>query len=91
MGTIIATVDLLEINQILHKPFKTTESDQLFLINNDDKKVRWGLASGNCPELKGVGGWFKKNPHGVGVWGMELAHLIVEVKQRPCGVASAVG
>ena len=36
MGTIIATVDILEINQILRKPFKTTESDQSFLINNDE-------------------------------------------------------
>ena len=36
MGTIIATVDISEINQILRKPFKTTESDQSFLINNDE-------------------------------------------------------
>ncbi|GAA3628367.1 sialate O-acetylesterase [Flavivirga jejuensis] len=51
--------------------------------NNKDKKVRWGLATGNCPNLKGVGGWFKKNPHGVGVWGMELMRLIVEKHQVP--------
>lgn len=51
--------------------------------SENDKEVRWGLASGNCPELKGVGGWFKKNPHGVGVWGMELARLIVEKHNVP--------
>ncbi len=36
MGTIVATVDISEINQILRKPFKTTESDQSFLINNEE-------------------------------------------------------
>ena len=51
--------------------------------NENDKKVRWGRASGNCPDLKGVGGWFKKNPFGVGVWGMELMRLIVEKYQVP--------
>lgn len=51
--------------------------------NENDKKIRWGLAGGNCPELKGVGGWFKKNPHGVGIWGMELARLIVEKHKVP--------
>lgn len=49
----------------------------------DDKNVRWGLASGNCPKLKGVGGWFKKNPYGVGIWGMELARLIMETHKIP--------
>ena len=49
-----------------------------------DKKVRWGRASGNCQELKKeVGGWFIKNPYGVGVWGMELSRLIVEKYQVP--------
>lgn len=51
--------------------------------NEDDKQVRWGLATGNCPNLEGVGGWFKKNPHGVGVWGMELMRLIVEKHKVP--------
>ncbi len=49
----------------------------------DDKKVRWGRASGNCPGLKGIGGWFTKNPFGVGAWGMELARLIVEKHKIP--------
>ncbi len=49
-----------------------------------DKKVRWGSASGNCPGLKKeVGGWFTKNPYGIGVWGMELSRLIVEKYQVP--------
>ncbi|MDO5969582.1 sialate O-acetylesterase [Flavivirga aquimarina] len=51
--------------------------------NDNDKQVRWGLATGNCPNLEGVGGWFKKNPHGVGIWGMELMRLIVEKHQVP--------
>ena len=52
--------------------------------NDDDKKVRWGLATGNCPNLKkDVGGWFTKNPYGVGVWGTELMKLIVEKHQVP--------
>ncbi len=51
--------------------------------NENDKKVRWGRASGNCPELEGIGGWFTKNPYGVGVWGMELARLIVEKHKIP--------
>lgn len=50
----------------------------------EDKKVRWGRASGSCPGLKReVGGWFIKNPFGVGVWGMELSRLIVEKYQIP--------
>ena len=50
----------------------------------DDKKVRWGRASGNCPGLTNdVGGWFIKNPFGVGVWGMELSRLIVEKHKVP--------
>lgn len=52
-------------------------------FSEDDKKVRWGRASGNCTELVGVGGWFTKNKFGVGVWGMELARLIVEKHQVP--------
>ena len=52
--------------------------------SEEDKKVRWGSASGNCPGLdREVGGWFIKNPHGVGVWGMELARLIIEKHQVP--------
>lgn len=52
--------------------------------NDEDKKVRWGRASGNCPGLKNeVGGWFTKNAHGVGVWGMELSRLIVEKYKVP--------
>lgn len=50
----------------------------------EDEKVRWGLATGNCPDLKReVGGWFTKNPLGVGVWGMELMRLLVEKYQIP--------
>ena len=50
----------------------------------EDKKVRWGRATGNCPGLKSeVGGWFIKNPLGVGVWGMELSRLIVEKHKVP--------
>jgi hypothetical protein len=50
----------------------------------EDKNVRWGSATGNCPGLdREVGGWFIKNPHGVGVWGMELARLIIEKHQVP--------
>jgi pimeloyl-ACP methyl ester carboxylesterase len=51
--------------------------------NDQDKKVRWGLATGNCEGLKGIGAWFKKNRFGVGAWGMELMHLIVENYQIP--------
>ena len=51
--------------------------------SDDDKKVRWGRATGNCPGLKGVGGWFIKNSYGVGVWGMELARLVVEKHKVP--------
>ncbi|CAH8283051.1 prolyl oligopeptidase family protein [Mariniflexile fucanivorans] len=54
------------------------------LYNNEDQEVRWGLASGNCPDLKkDIGGWFTKNPYGVGVWGMELMRLIVEKYKVP--------
>ena len=35
-GLLIATVDISEINQIIRKPFKTTESDQSFLINSEE-------------------------------------------------------
>lgn len=49
-----------------------------------DKQVRWGNASGNCPGLeKEVGGWFIKNPFGVGVWGLELSRLLVEKYKVP--------
>ncbi|WP_372772880.1 sialate O-acetylesterase [Mangrovibacterium sp.] len=51
--------------------------------DEDDKLVRWGRATGNCPDLKGVGGWFRKNKFGVGVWGMQLMKLIVEEYQIP--------
>lgn len=52
--------------------------------DESDKEVRWGLATGNCANLKReVGGWFTKNPFGVGVWGMELMKLIVEKYQIP--------
>ncbi|WP_139959443.1 sialate O-acetylesterase [Flavicella sediminum] len=48
------------------------------------KKIRWGLATGNCPDLKReIGGWFTVNPLGVGVWGMELMRLLVEKHQMP--------
>ena len=49
----------------------------------EDKQVRWGKATGNAPDLEGVGGWFTKNPYGVGVWGMELMKNIVETYQVP--------
>lgn len=51
--------------------------------SESDKKVRWGKATGNAPDLDGVGGWFKKNPYGVGVWGMELMRRIVEEHNVP--------
>ena len=51
--------------------------------NDEDKKVRWGKATGNAPGLEGVGGWFTKNSFGVGVWGMELMKRIVEEHQVP--------
>ncbi|MDN3667359.1 sialate O-acetylesterase [Algibacter miyuki] len=51
--------------------------------NDKEKKVRWGMATGNLEGLEGVGGWFKINPFGVGVWGMELMKLIVEKHQIP--------
>jgi hypothetical protein len=54
------------------------------IYNEKDKEVRWGLASGNCPDLKKkIGGWFTKNPLGVGVWGMELMRLLVEKHKIP--------
>lgn len=50
----------------------------------DDKNIRWGRASGNCPgSTDEVGGWFIKNPFGVGVWGMELSRQIVEKYKVP--------
>lgn len=51
--------------------------------DEEDKKVRWGKATGNAPDLEGVGGWFTKNPFGVGIWGMELMKQIVEEHQVP--------
>ena len=58
--------------------------------NQDDKNVKWGLATGNCKTCKGDsweagydGGWFEKVSHGVGVWGMELAKLIIEKHKIP--------
>lgn len=51
--------------------------------DDEDKKVRWGKATGNAPDLEGVGGWFTKNSCGVGVWGIELMKRIVEEHQVP--------
>lgn len=51
--------------------------------DEDDKKIRWGKATGNAPNLEGIGAWFKKNQYGVGVWGMELMRLLVEEHQVP--------
>ena len=58
--------------------------------SEEDKKIRWGLATGNCKNCKGDqwdtgydGGWFVKNSHGVGVWGMELAKLLIEKHKIP--------
>ena len=58
--------------------------------SDNDKKIRWGLATGNCKTCKGEG-WEKgyhgggstKIQHAVGVWGMELAKLLVEKHQIP--------
>ena len=58
--------------------------------SDNDKKIRWGLATGNCKNCKGEG-WEKgyngggstKIQHAVGVWGMELAKLLVEKHQIP--------
>ncbi len=49
----------------------------------DHKKYRWGRATGNCPELQGIGGWYTDNPFGVGVWGMYLAQKITEIHRIP--------
>ena len=61
---------------------------------DEDKKIRWGLATGNCIKCKGdgwekgfAGGWFVKNPYGVGVWGMELAQLLVEKYKIPVHIS----
>lgn len=51
--------------------------------NDDDKKVRWGRATGNLEGLTRGGGWFVKNKFGVGAWGMELMRLIVEKHKIP--------
>ena len=58
--------------------------------SEDDKKIRWGLATGNCENCKGQGweegyngGWFTKNSHGIGVWGIELGKLLVEKHKIP--------
>ncbi len=50
---------------------------------SDDMKSRWGRATGNAPDLKGVGGWWKKNAFGVGVWGMHLMEQIVKNQKIP--------
>jgi carbohydrate esterase-like sialic acid-specific acetylesterase len=50
---------------------------------DEDKKTRWGRATGNCEEIEGIGGWFIKNPFGVGVWGMQLMQLIEEKYKVP--------
>lgn len=50
----------------------------------EDKKIRWGIASGNCKGLtQEVGGWFIRNPLGIGIWGMELSRLIIEKYKVP--------
>ncbi len=61
--------------------------------SDEDKKIRWGLATGNCKNCKGEawekgydGGWFVKISHGIGVWGMELAKLLVEKHQIPVSI-----
>jgi hypothetical protein len=58
--------------------------------SDTDKKTRWGLATGNCKNCEGEGwekgydgGWSTKIQHGVGVWGMELAKLLVEKHMIP--------
>ncbi len=50
---------------------------------DEHKKVRWGRATGNGPELDGIGAWFKEIDHGVGVWGINLMRLIVEKHKVP--------
>lgn len=49
----------------------------------DHKKYRWGRATGNCPDLQGIGGWYIDNPLGIGVWGMYLAQKITEIHKVP--------
>ena len=57
--------------------------------SDKDKMVGWGLATGNCKNCEGNwdngygGGWFVKNPHAVGVWGMELAKLLIDKYKIP--------
>lgn len=51
--------------------------------SEEDKKVHWGRATGNAPGIKKGGAWFKKNPFGVGVWGMQLMKEIVEEHKVP--------
>ena len=58
-----------------------------------DKKIRWGLATGNCKNCKGEGwdkgydgGWFVKTSYGVGIWGMELAKLLIEKYNIPVSI-----
>jgi len=58
--------------------------------SENDKKIRWGLATGNCKDCKSDnfvsgndGAWFVKNSYGVGVWGMELAKLLIEKYKIP--------
>ena len=57
--------------------------------SDKDKMVGWGLATGNCKNCEGNwdngygGGWFVKNSYGVGVWGMELAKLLIDKYKIP--------
>ena len=57
--------------------------------SDKDKMVGWGLATGNCKNCEGNwdngygGGWFVKNSHAVGVWGMELAKLLIDKYKIP--------
>ena len=50
---------------------------------DEHKKVRWGRATGNSPDLNGIGAWFKEIDYGVGVWGINLMQLIVEKYKVP--------
>ena len=57
--------------------------------SEDDKKIRWGLATGNCISCSeddwrdNGGGWTTKIDHGIGAWGMELSKLLIEKHQIP--------
>lgn len=50
---------------------------------DEHKTVRWGRATGNGPDLNGIGAWFKEIDYGVGAWCINLMQLIVEKYKVP--------